>query len=131
MSATGRGASTGYVREPDDFFKTPAWCTRAILGHLCPDVEDTDLQLLDPCCGTGAILRVDRMKNPRSRLRDPSGLEGSVGDLPVLTIADLTEVSEFFAFRPGRRLKPAGGRQCGLDAKDVLVGAAVRESTAP
>ena len=60
MSATGRGASTGYVREPDDFFKTPAWCTRAILGHLCPDVEDTDLQLLDPCCGTGAILEAAR-----------------------------------------------------------------------
>jgi hypothetical protein len=48
MSATGRGR----VRNKDDFYETPEWCTRAILPHLKPG------PVLDPCCGEGAILDV-------------------------------------------------------------------------
>jgi len=49
MSATGRSN----VRHADDFYSTPSWCTRAILVRLgmCDFV-------LDPCCGSGAILDV-------------------------------------------------------------------------
>lgn len=55
MSATGRAIASGsdaLVRHPDDFYKTPAWCTRAILPHL-----RTPRLVLDPACGDGAILR--------------------------------------------------------------------------
>lgn len=54
MSATGRSlpAETGHVRHADDFYETPAWCTRAILKHLPVG------NALDPCCGRGAILDV-------------------------------------------------------------------------
>lgn len=57
MSATGRSeaAGTGVVRHPDDFYATPAWCTRSILPHLPPARS-----VLDPCCGDGAILDVVR-----------------------------------------------------------------------
>jgi len=61
VSATGRSlaAETGYVRHADDFYETPAWCTRAILPHL----RRTDV-VLDPCAGTGAILRAVRTSVP-------------------------------------------------------------------
>ncbi len=52
MSATGRAADSGYVRDPDDFFETPRWCVDAILPHL-----PSGGRVLDPGCGTGAILR--------------------------------------------------------------------------
>lgn len=38
-----------------DFYETPAWAVRAILPHLPAVHEGT--QILDPGCGTGAILR--------------------------------------------------------------------------
>lgn len=47
MSSTNRGTA----REPDDFYATPAWCTRAILPHLRPSRF-----ILDPFAGKGAIL---------------------------------------------------------------------------
>ena len=50
MSATGRGL---HVRHPDDYYSTPAWCTRAILPWL-----SVSERVLDPCAGTGAIMRV-------------------------------------------------------------------------
>lgn len=53
MSATGRGAE----RRADDFYETPGWCTRAILPHLLPADRCGDMKILDPCAGTGAILR--------------------------------------------------------------------------
>jgi hypothetical protein len=46
MSSTGRSD----VRRADDFYRTEAHVTRAILGHL------PRLPVLDPCCGDGAIL---------------------------------------------------------------------------
>jgi hypothetical protein len=39
-------------RREDDFYGTPAWCTRLILPHLQRGT------VLDPCCGEGAILSV-------------------------------------------------------------------------
>lgn len=54
MSAAGRNLA-GNERRPDDFYATPAWCTRLILPELrlvsCPIV-------LDPCAGEGAILNI-------------------------------------------------------------------------
>ena len=49
MSATNRGRE----RNPRDFYRTPAWCTEALLNYveLLPEV-------FDPCCGDGAILEV-------------------------------------------------------------------------
>lgn len=54
MSATGRNL-VGHERHPDDFFTTPAWCTRAIVRHL--DLQAADV-IVEPCCGEGAILKV-------------------------------------------------------------------------
>lgn len=51
MSATGRNLA-GSERHPDDFYETPAWCTRAILPHLA-----APMTVLDAGSGTGAILR--------------------------------------------------------------------------
>ena len=51
MSATGRGIK----RHPDDFYATPAWCTRAILRRL---KLPATCSVLDSSCGTGAILDV-------------------------------------------------------------------------
>lgn len=48
MSVTGHRD----VRHPDDFYETPAWCVRALLPYL----QRGDV--LDPCCGNGAIGRV-------------------------------------------------------------------------
>ena len=55
VSATGTTKKDGSKteREPQDFYSTPAWCTELILPHLPPGGE-----LLDPCCGKGAILSV-------------------------------------------------------------------------
>lgn len=52
MSATGRSN----CRQPDDYYATPAWCTRAILRQLQRPAPGS--VVLDPCCGKGAILDV-------------------------------------------------------------------------
>ena len=49
MSSTNRAAE----RQPDDFYATPAWATRAILPHL-----RGGLLVSDPFAGKGAILDV-------------------------------------------------------------------------
>lgn len=53
MTATGRSD----VRHPDDFYRTPAWLTRAVLPHLDLPARS---HVLDPACGDGAILDVVR-----------------------------------------------------------------------
>lgn len=47
MRSTNRGA----VRQADDYYSTPSWCTRAILPHLAQPRT-----VLDPAAGTGALL---------------------------------------------------------------------------
>jgi hypothetical protein len=56
MSATGRGA----VREKDDFYETPAWCTSLILDALTAELGISPMvdTVLDPFAGRGAILDV-------------------------------------------------------------------------
>lgn len=66
MSATGRNLE-GRERREDDFYETPAWCTRAILPHLGTPIgfdphtgktiRTHPKTVLDAGCGTGAILR--------------------------------------------------------------------------
>src|SRR4051794_8045665 len=48
MSSTNRGV----LRQPDDFYQTPALATRAILPYL-----DLRGRILEPGCGNGAIVR--------------------------------------------------------------------------
>ena len=63
MSSAGRGAE----RQPDDAYYTPAWATHAILRRL-------DLPLrgvwVDPCAGSGAIIRAARERSPHNTLVD-------------------------------------------------------------
>lgn len=62
MSSTNR-AKGGYVRHEDDFYETPAWCTRALITHfrkvglMCPSFKPIQ-SVLDPFSGRGAILDV-------------------------------------------------------------------------
>ena len=61
MSSTGRSSG---VREKDDFYATPGWCTKAILPFVWLELTRTKreatspLHVLDPCCGEGAILDI-------------------------------------------------------------------------
>lgn len=65
MSATGRSD----IREPDDFYETPAWVVEALLPHL-----PTGGKVLDPGCGSGAILRAI-MATPPFVHADLNGIE--------------------------------------------------------
>jgi hypothetical protein len=49
VSATNRGSE----RSEHDFFETPAWCVRAIAPKLSTHIG----RVLDPCAGSGAIVR--------------------------------------------------------------------------
>jgi predicted RNA methylase len=51
MSATNRGEDT--VRDPEDYYRTPEWCVKAILPHLGLSKRS---MVLDPGCGDGAIM---------------------------------------------------------------------------
>jgi predicted RNA methylase len=53
VSATGRDAGGGYAREPDDFYRTPAWAVRAIHPWLPRPHEH--LAVVDAGAGDGAI----------------------------------------------------------------------------
>lgn len=55
MSATGRKRADGAetVREKDDDYATPAFCVRSIWPHVRP-IGGT---ILEPCAGSGAIVR--------------------------------------------------------------------------
>lgn len=48
MSSTGRRSD----RQPDDFYESPDWATRAILPHL-----DLSGLIFEPCAGHGAIAK--------------------------------------------------------------------------
>lgn len=61
MSATG---ITG-VRDPDDYYETPAWAVEALLDRL---VIPPTARILEPGCGTGAILKVLRNRYPEAYL---------------------------------------------------------------
>lgn len=54
MSSTNRGGQ----RHPDDFYRTPAMATLAILPHLTASPCTSRVRALDPACGDGAILDV-------------------------------------------------------------------------
>lgn len=55
MSSTKRGSKK---RSPLDFYRTPAWCVRALVS-ICPDIRQMS-EVYDPACGDGAILRALR-----------------------------------------------------------------------
>jgi hypothetical protein len=53
MSAANRGA----VRDPDDFYVTPAWTTRSILRAIAPRLSpEWCAPILEPSAGNGAIV---------------------------------------------------------------------------
>jgi len=59
MSATGRNN----VRHADDYYRTPAWCVRALLKYVKTTSEKDyaalhNSSILDPACGDAAILEV-------------------------------------------------------------------------
>lgn len=65
MTATGRSGASGHVRHADDFYRTPASCTRSILHAAFPPfTAKFGARVLDPCCGDGAILDVVKQEWP-------------------------------------------------------------------
>lgn len=57
------------TREKDDFYATPAWCTRALLKRIdALPIQADKLLVLDPCCGDGAVLMVVRDHWPHAAL---------------------------------------------------------------
>src|SRR5262245_20016516 len=66
MSATGRTRLDGTKteRQKDDNYETPPWCVRAIWPHIRP----TTGNVLDPCCGRGAIFEALDGLYPKHRL---------------------------------------------------------------
>jgi hypothetical protein len=89
MSSTNRGAQ----REPDDFYETPAWATRAILPHL-PWHSPSSTVVLDPFAGRGAILDVVH----RTQRANLYGIELDPGRAEAC--ARLAEVMTGDAFAP-------------------------------
>lgn len=57
MSSTNRGAYTGHLRHPDDYYETPEWAVRAVLPHL-PLGPLIHGRILEPGAGTGSIVKV-------------------------------------------------------------------------
>lgn len=85
MSSTKRGSKK---RSPLDFYRTPAWCVRALM-HVCPDLMRVS-EIYDPACGDGAILKA---------LRDMPSLQGLLlygSDIDPAQVA-LTEALGFRA----------------------------------
>lgn len=61
MSSTSRGAQ----RNPDDFYETPGWATRAVLSQFhWPAPVNMRPHVLEPMAGRGAIVREVRAKWP-------------------------------------------------------------------
>ena len=48
---------SGYAREANDFYPTPAWVTEALLRHVTLRGP-----VWEPCCGDGAIARVSESR---------------------------------------------------------------------
>jgi len=57
VSATNRGSK----RQEADYYPTPAWATEALLGWS-RRAYGPDFEVLDPCAGDGAILRVAKAR---------------------------------------------------------------------
>jgi hypothetical protein len=95
MSATNRGAQ----RLADDFYSTPEWATRAILREIGPLAPS---RVLEPCAGTGAIVKVVREFWPSTRLEavdiDPLRTNSLVG-----AGATHARCADFLSLTPGPR----------------------------
>lgn len=52
------------ITNPNEFYETPAWCTKALLRAIDLDPKN----VLDPCVGTGAIASVVREMYPEANL---------------------------------------------------------------
>lgn len=109
MSATGRSASagTGHVRHPDDFYRTPEWCVRAIVRHI--EIPE-GATVLDPACGDGAILDVIQDIRPDVRTvgieLDPSRAaiasrrHGIIGGADALALSALWWAADVVVMNP-------------------------------
>lgn len=101
MSAAGRSAAalTGHVRHADDFYATPSWCTRALLGaalQLRPKMS-----ILEPAAGEGAI--VAEVQAARSQL-SITAVEIDPGRHLVLqSICPQALCANFLEWRPKKR----------------------------
>jgi hypothetical protein len=62
MSSTNR---SNRVTNPDDWYRTPSWCVRAILPFVLS--PNSGIAVLDPACGDGAILDAVREYAPGAR----------------------------------------------------------------
>jgi len=62
------------MRHPDDYYRTPHWCTQALL-----DYYGTPTNVLDPCCGDGGILEVCHQANRRGVEIDAERARMAVG----------------------------------------------------
>lgn len=59
MSATNRGRD----RQKDDYYSTPLWCVSALYDHAQIDPAE-----LDPCAGSGALIRGTLDRYPKHKI---------------------------------------------------------------
>lgn len=103
MSATGRSD----VRRPDDFYRTPAWCVRAIVRHI--EIPE-GATVLDPSCGDGAILDVIQCLRPdvrtvgieldRERADGARKRHGVIGGADALELPDSQWAADVIVMNP-------------------------------
>lgn len=126
MSATGRGRE----RNPRDYYRTPAWCVKALI-----EAEPLSSDIFDPACGDGAILQVVQEANAghtvhaqeidhaialkaSQRLRIPVSVGDSLNedscwpDADVLMNPPYRQAAEFV--RRALREVPPRGKVCAL-----------------
>jgi hypothetical protein len=53
-----RKPKSGYERQKDNFYRTPAWATEALLETLRRERIRPPNGIWEPCCGDGAMSRV-------------------------------------------------------------------------
>ena len=83
MSSTNRGGQ----RSPADFYPPPGWCVHRLLDELLPPGQPYRGQWVEPCAGSGAIIRaVTEWSAGRDPAVDIGWTANELADRPTLRL---------------------------------------------